>query len=60
MFGAFFPDAPGADAFGVFAEQAEMTMAEVQQHLILHQKSPVEALAALPIIEKAVAVGAIT
>lgn len=60
MFRAFFPDAIQAEAFGAFVAIHGMTMADVQQHLIGHQKSPVEALAALPVIKKAVAVGAIT
>lgn len=60
MFAAFFPDADGAEMFGEIVERSELTMAAVQQYLIFHQKSPVEALAALPVIKKAVAVGAIT
>lgn len=60
IFEAFFPGADGAETFGEIVQCAEMTMAAVQQHLIFHQKSSVEALGALPIIEKAKAVGAIT
>jgi chaperone BCS1 len=60
MFRAFFPDAIQAEAFGELVATQRMTMAAVQQHLIFHQKSPVEALAALPILKEAMAVGAAT
>ena len=60
MFLAFFPGAVQAKAFSEFVAEQVMTMAEVQQHLIEHQRSPVEALAALPVIQEAKAVGAIT
>lgn len=60
MFRAFFPAADQAEAFGVFVDAQSMTMAEVQQHLISHQKSPVEALAALPVIRQTKTAGAIS
>jgi chaperone BCS1 len=47
MFQAFFPDATHDKRFGQIVGRRQMTMAEIQQHLILHQTSPVEALAAL-------------
>lgn len=60
MFAAFFPGANGAEVFGQLVERQNMTMAAVQQHLIFHQKSSVEALATLPIVREAKAVGAAT
>lgn len=60
IFRAFFPDAAQAEAFGELVTTRPMTMADVQQHLVLHERSPVEALAALPVLKEAVAVGAIT
>ena len=58
IFAAFFPEADGAERFGVIVEDRQMTMAEVQQHLIFHQKSAVDALASLSLPDKmAVAAG---
>lgn len=59
MFHAFFGNGEMQSAeFGKLVERRRMSMASVQQHLILYQKSPVEALAALPVESpKARAVG---
>lgn len=50
MYEAFFPEGLDPDAsltFGVIVENRKMIMAEVQQHLIVHQHSAVEALGAM-------------
>lgn len=44
MYRAFFPDAEGVDDFGGSVERSRMTMAEVQQHLLLNRDSAVKAL----------------
>lgn len=57
MFTAFFPAAAGGSSqtFGRIASQRALTMADVQKHLIIHQDSAVDALAALdvPVVEVA-------
>ncbi len=47
MFEAFFPDADNAETFGEIVETEQMTMAQVQQHLIFHQNSSSNALATI-------------
>jgi phage replication-related protein YjqB (UPF0714/DUF867 family) len=44
MFRAFFPEADGADGFGANVEARAMSMAEVQQHLIVNKDSQMCAL----------------
>src|SRR5882724_1306166 len=44
MYRAFFPEAEGVDSFGLSVVSCGMSMAEVQQHLILHRDSPIQAL----------------
>lgn len=44
MYMAFFPEAQGVDSFGASVVAKGMSMAEVQQHLILYRESPVRAL----------------
>lgn len=51
MFAAFFPESDGAERFGEIVESRVMTMCAVQQHLIDHEDSAVEALAALDLPE---------
>jgi chaperone BCS1 len=51
IFSAFFPESDGAEMFGRIIEERVTTMADVQHHLVEHQNSAVEALAALDLLE---------